>query len=168
MARQKRDTKAILKTIARSERRSSLFWWMVEHHDHIIENARREAIDWRSVCADFAKRGLADTRGKPATEANARKTWQRVRRHVAESRATETAQPPPPVYPSRVDKEWRPANAPPPTGQTEQPELPAVLSPGQPNEFLPIRRIPSHEREPFDPKKQMARLRRIINERSGR
>lgn len=164
MARKKRDTKAILKTIAQSERRSSVFWWMVEQHDEIIENSKREPIDWRSVCADLAKRGFVDTRGKPATEANARKTWQRVRKHVAAARESQAAEPQRPVHPSRVDKAWRPANAPPPPAEAT-PLLPPV---GPQNESVSIRKKSSHDKKPYDPEAALARLDRIINERSGR
>jgi hypothetical protein len=60
MARQKRDTKAILKTIERSGDRSDLFWWMVEQHDEIIKKAKGSRINWPSVCAAAAERGRMD------------------------------------------------------------------------------------------------------------
>ena len=44
-----------------------------------------------------------------------------ARKEVAASREAAAAQPPRPVYPSRVDKDWRPANAPPPFRVDAQP-----------------------------------------------
>jgi len=168
MARQKRDTKAILEVIERSGDRSDLFWWMVEQHDEIIKKANGKRINWPSLCAEAARRGRMDRLGQPPSVMTAKKTWQRARKEVEKARAVKAAEPPRPVYPSRMDKEWQPGNAPPPAVQAERSMLPVVQSAESQNEVMPIRRIPSHEKEPFDPKKQMARLRRIINERSGR
>lgn len=167
MARQNRDTKAILRTIERSEQRSKLFWWMVDQHDEIIGKANGKKIDWPSVCAEAAKRGKLDRSGNPPSVVTAKKTWQRARKEVAAGRATEATQPPRHIYPSRIDKDWRPANAPPP----EQPETtgqPPALFGGRQDELIAVRKTSPHERAPFDPKEQKARLRRIINERSGR
>lgn len=108
MTQRKRDTKAILRTVERSERRSPLFRWMVEHHDELVEASRRDGIHWASFCAEAAKRGLTDTRGHPPTTDNARKTWERVRRVVQKARAEAAAKPPKPIYPSRTPKGWVP------------------------------------------------------------
>ena len=118
MARRNRDTTAILRTIERSEQRSPLFWWMVEHHDQMVQAARRRRINWAGFCAEAANRGLTDTRGDPPTESNARKTWLRARREVERARAAEAAKPPPrpgSIYPSRIPKDWRPQVVPAPT-----------------------------------------------------
>ena len=111
MPRRNRDTKAILRTIERSEQRSPLFWWMVEHHDEMVKAAKRRRINWAAFCAEAAKRGVTDTRGEPPTESNARKTWLRARREVEQARAAEATKPPPhpgSVFPSRIPKDWRP------------------------------------------------------------
>ena len=114
MARQKRDTKAILKVIERSGDRSDLFWWMVEQHDEIIKKASGKRIHWPSVCAEAARRGRMDRLGRPPTVMTAKKTWQRARKEVEAARAAETPAPPPQINPSRIDKTWRPPSAPPP------------------------------------------------------
>lgn len=107
MTTRKRDTRAILRIVARSERRSPLFHWMVENHDALIEASRPDGIQWASFCEEAAKRGLTDTRGLPPSMANARKTWAQARRAVREARAELAARPPKPVYPSRMAK-WTP------------------------------------------------------------
>jgi hypothetical protein len=107
MARRNRDTRAILKTIERSDERSPLFWWMVEHHDEMIQSAHGQRIRWASFCARAVEKGLVDTRGRPPTERNARETWAQARRAVQEARAQLAARPPKPVYPSRMPK-WTP------------------------------------------------------------
>jgi hypothetical protein len=163
MARQKRDTKAILKTIERSGDRSDLFWWMVEQHDEIIKKANGSRINWPSVCAAAAERGRMDRLGQPPSVMTAKKTWQRARKAVAASRTSEAAQPPRPVYPSRVDKDWTPRNAPPPVNQEAAPAAPALSL----NGLMPIRKTASQDDDVYDPKAQKARLRRIIAERSG-
>jgi hypothetical protein len=116
MRRRNRDTKAILGTIERSELRSPLFWWMVEHHDEMVQAATRRRINWAGFCAEAAKRGLTDTRGDTPSESNARKTWLRARREVEQARAAEATKPPArpgSVFPSRIPKDWRPQVAPP-------------------------------------------------------
>jgi hypothetical protein len=116
MARRNRDTKAILRTIERSEQRSSLFWWMVENHDGILRASERQRINWSAFCAQATKRGLRDTRGQVPSERNARETWRQARRAVAEARAAEAVKPSPrpgSIYPSRISKDWRPPIVPP-------------------------------------------------------
>jgi hypothetical protein len=93
MSRQKRDTEAILRTIERSEQRSSLFWWMVERHDEILQASERQRISWPAFCAEAAKRGLTDTRGRPPSEGNARETWRQARIAVANARKADAAKP---------------------------------------------------------------------------
>jgi hypothetical protein len=120
MTQRRRDTKAILRIVARSERRSPLFHWMVEHHDELVEASGRDGIQWASFCAEAAKRGLTDTRGLPPAPDNARKTWAQARRAVREARAELAARPPKPVYPSRMPKGWVP------------PEILAAIESGNP------------------------------------
>lgn len=108
MTQRRRDTKAILRTVVQSERRSPLFRWMVEHHDELVEASGRDGIHWASFCAQAAKRGLTDTQGRPPTADNARKTWERARRAVRKARAEAAAGGPKPIYPSRTPKGWVP------------------------------------------------------------
>jgi hypothetical protein len=106
MTQRRRDTKAILRALARSELRSPLFRWMVEHHDEMVEASQRDGIHWASFCDEAAKRGLTDTRGLAPNPANARKTWAQARKVVQEGR--EAAKPPRPKPPSRFPKDWSP------------------------------------------------------------
>jgi hypothetical protein len=126
MARQNRDLKAINNSVQRNRLRSSLFRWMVAHHDTILASWNGEKIDWRTFCAALAELGLTDTRGRPATEGNARETWRQARKAIAKARAAEAAKVEAkpartvfghPVYPSRM-KDTRPENAPPPPART--------------------------------------------------
>src|SRR5580704_3288486 len=112
MTNGRRQTKAILKAIARGEDRSSLFWWMVEHHDEILAAAEGRRIQWGTFCAEAARLGLTDTKGKPPTTRNARETWRQARRAVEEARERAMAKPPAgragSKYPSRISPDWRP------------------------------------------------------------
>jgi hypothetical protein len=108
MTERRRDTKAILKTVVRSERRSPLFRWMVKHHDELIEASRQERFHWTSFCSEAAKRGLTDTQGQAPTAENARKTWARARKAVQEGLELAAAKPPRPKPPSRFPKDWSP------------------------------------------------------------
>lgn len=127
----KSDASVVLEHIARSTDRSSLFWWMLDHHDEIVTAARGRRIRWKQFCADVTALGLTDTRGKPVTERNARETWRQVRREnarteklrrerevtkaaVAEARRH---------YPSRQPTEWRPEVV------GSGPSLPAIREP---------------------------------------
>ena len=143
--------KAILKTIARGEDRSPLFWWMVENHDRISAAAGRR-IHWKGVCAEAAAHGLTDAEGKSPSEATARQTWRRARQAVAEGRQRESAAPSRvgAKPPSRLSKEWRPQEL------TPAAHPPAVASPS------------GAAKAPYDPQKALAPLDRIMNERSGR
>jgi hypothetical protein len=160
MPRRSRDTRAVLRTIQRSERRSALFWWFVENHDEIQKAAQGARIDWASFCAEAAKRGLTDTHGHAPTERNARETWRQARRAVSEARSHEAAQGPTrkgSVYPSRIPKDWkpeafRPAVAPAPVAPTGTSLVPA----------------PPTNQEPYDWRKRLDQLAETINARSGR
>jgi hypothetical protein len=112
MTNGRRQTKAILKAIARGEDRSSLFWWMVEHHDEILAAAEGRRIQWGTFCTEATRLGLTDTKGKPPTTRNARETWRQARRAVEEARERAMAKPragrPGSKYPSRISPDWRP------------------------------------------------------------
>jgi hypothetical protein len=129
MKHDRRQARAILHTIARSDARSPLFWWMVEHHDEIIAAAAGQRIQWTRFCAEAARIGLTDTRGQPATERNARETWRQARRMVerVNVRQAVTAPSPRPSSPIALDRQApppppiRPAAPPPATCATLMP-----------------------------------------------
>jgi hypothetical protein len=166
MARQKRDTKAILKVIERTGDRSDLFWWMVEQHDEIILKAKGKRINWASVCAEAARRGKMDRLGQPPSVMTAKKTWQRARKEVEAARAAQAVAPPSRVNPSRIDKTWRPENAPGPPAPSAPAPVPANGSLFL-KELMPVRRNSSQDDNDYDPKAQKARMRRVIAQRSG-
>jgi hypothetical protein len=73
--------RAVLGQITHSADRSSLFWWMVEHHDDLCDAAQGRRLQWAPLCAQFAELGLTDATGKPASVRTVRETWKRAR-HV--------------------------------------------------------------------------------------
>ena len=85
MSRDHTGLQAVLREITQSVERSSLFWWMVGHHQELTEASKDRRLPWRSLCAKFAELGLTDVAGKPATPVTARKTWQRARKAVAQA-----------------------------------------------------------------------------------
>ena len=112
MSRQPPSLKTVLSEIAKADDRSSLFWWMVEHHDEVVTAANGRRMQWRRLCVRFAELGLTDRTGKPATEKIARLTWFRARQEVVRVRELSAAAPSQPgaVFPSRMPKDWKPAD----------------------------------------------------------
>jgi len=133
MKQDQRLTRTVLQIIARSDARSPLFWWMVDHHDEIIAAAAGERIRWAAFCAEAARLGLTDTRGRPPTERNARETWRQARRVAARAKLREAATVPSPKLSSPIAPDWqrqaplvpqpptRPAAPPATTGATPMP-----------------------------------------------
>jgi hypothetical protein len=78
-----RGGSAILAQVERPYERSSLFEWLMTHHDEMVAAAGGRRIEWSRLCAEFAKVGLTGADRKPANAATARKTWQRVRKERA-------------------------------------------------------------------------------------
>lgn len=73
-------TQMVLERIARPNTRSSLFWWLFEHHDAVMQSADGRRLDWKGLCATFESEGLSDLDGNPANARTARMTWWRVRK----------------------------------------------------------------------------------------
>jgi hypothetical protein len=139
---------------------------MVKRHDDLAERWGDGKVDWRTACEEFVELGLTDTRGRAVTERNARETWLQARKHVAAKRGKAAAQPTPRINPSRLPKEWRPANAPPPDQAViAAPSANNCVSPQ--NQIAPIRKEGGHKK-PYDPDEQMAHLFRTFKQRSGR
>lgn len=76
--------------LAASER-SPLFLWMLRHHDRLMSLPTGRRMNWRGLSRELAAEGLTDRDGNPPSAETARKTWQRVRRFVAERRTQEAA-----------------------------------------------------------------------------
>ncbi|WP_292530124.1 hypothetical protein [Methylocystis sp.] len=116
MAEKKEKWLAVLDGMARPGNRSSLFWWMFEHHDEIVEATAGQRMQWKRLCVEFVAMGLTDTSGRGVTEANARKTWWQARREKARraaARAADEAKRDAAAearrnYPSRMPRDVRP------------------------------------------------------------
>ena len=102
MPKQTRTYKAILSEVARGNR-STLFRWLVNHHDDLIEQAAGKPMRWEPLSKRFAEHGLTDINGQPATPSTARATWFQARKAVAEAKkrkkASDAARRPGGVYP---------------------------------------------------------------------
>ena len=97
-------TQAVLERIARPNTRSSLFWWLFEHHDAVMQSAEGRRQDWKGLCATFESEGLTDLDGNPANARTARMTWWRVRKEKARIDALRAAE--------RAERERRAAASP--------------------------------------------------------
>jgi hypothetical protein len=114
MGRYGKSLRAVVSEITRSGDRSTLFWWLVDHHDEIACAAKGRRLRWVALCAQFTAAGLTDMNGKSASVATARRTWFRVREMVAEAREREASAAAPTkrvgaTPPSRISKGWRPS-----------------------------------------------------------
>jgi hypothetical protein len=134
VARRTQTYQAILEEVARGGDRSSLFWFMVKHHDDLVRQAEGKRLRWDALCDRFAQHGLTDARGETATTETARRTWLRARKEVAEAKkrkqASDAAKRPGSVYPSRIPPDWRPTVVPPPPTQEAAALLGAVVPAG--------------------------------------
>lgn len=109
MSKRRTGLKAIIRAIDHSPDRSSLFWWLFDHHDEIRHPASGKRITWAPVVAQVAALGLTDRDGKPATPGTVRLTWYRVRQEVARRRAAQlTGMNPARHQPSRAPADWQP------------------------------------------------------------
>ena len=101
-----------MEEVARGGDRSSLFWFLVKHHDELLRQAEGKRFRWKALCERFAQHGLTDARGERANPKTARQTWLRARKAVAEAKkrkqAIDAARRPGDVYPSRISPDWRP------------------------------------------------------------
>lgn len=114
MGRHGKSLRAVVREITRSGESSTLFWWLVNHHDEIAEAAEGRRLRWDALCAQFDAAGLTDLKGKTASPATARRTWFRVREMVADARERQAAAAAQPrrvgaTPPSRISKDWRPS-----------------------------------------------------------
>jgi hypothetical protein len=82
---------AVIAVVRRSPRRSSLFWWLFDHYDELIEQKGLSAVgfDWKFMCAGFVDLELSLVGGAAVTPERASKTWQRVRKEKARLAALE-------------------------------------------------------------------------------
>ena len=84
--------------------RSKLFEWLLAHHDEMVVASAGRRVEWRRLCAEFAKEGLTDGQGNPPNARTARMTWWRVRKEKARIDALRAAE--------RAERERRAAASP--------------------------------------------------------
>ena len=72
--------------------RSKLFEWLLAHHDEMMVASGGRRVEWRRLCAEFAKEGLTDGQGNPPNARTARMTWWRVRKEKARIDAIRAAE----------------------------------------------------------------------------
>ena len=127
---------AVLRDIARGPERSSLFHWLYDSHDEIVQASLGRRIRWKPIAAHAARLGLTDGDDKPPTAERVRQTWFGVRQEVAKQRALRASglRPSLSLRPRRPSADWQPSsvspNAPLPPGSEHQGSQAAVLAAG--------------------------------------
>jgi hypothetical protein len=83
---------SIIDLVERPYQRSKLFEWLLAHHDEMVAASGGRRVEWRRLCAGFAKEGLTDGLGNLANARTARMTWWRVRKEKARIDALRAAE----------------------------------------------------------------------------
>jgi hypothetical protein len=83
---------AVVAVARRSPRHSSLFWFLFDQHDQLIEAKKHSGlgIPWESMLPLFAALNLTLCKGKAVTPKGARQTFLRVRKEKARLAALES------------------------------------------------------------------------------
>jgi hypothetical protein len=121
MATDDEHLKTTLATFRRSEKRSELFSWLVEHHDDLLKAVGGGRVDWRTAAEWFKGIGLTDATGKPASPQRARATWYNVRQFVAKRRVGRA-----PLRPGKAAAPRPPAAVQRPVPETTRPGTPTT------------------------------------------
>lgn len=127
MSRKREDIEAVVSYLLQGPERSTLFWWLVEHHDELVEAKGCKRTRWGPLALQLASYGLTDRENKAASPAVVRLTWQRVRKYVANRNAAKTLQKVVGMRPSRLPPTWRPQEAL-PSQRPSKPGLPREVS----------------------------------------
>jgi hypothetical protein len=137
----------------RSNRRghSPLFLWMRTHHDDLAAEFAANTPNWQQLAQIFRDEGLTDQTGKAPSPAIARLTWYRVRQAVAQTKAEAKRKP--------LVSVALAAATPLPSPMPREPRPPADRPPAP---SPPVQPATGADDDPI------ARLRRTLNERSGR
>jgi hypothetical protein len=134
-------------------RRSSLYRWMRARHDALAASMEADGVAWARITETLREAGLTDGTGKPPTVSRVRTTWYHVKQDVAAAHAKAEASRKPRVAFPLVTENPLPSPVPcEPRPPSDRP--PAIPSPVQP--------AAGGNDDPI------ARLRRTLNERSGR
>ena len=170
MKTKRAGVKAILTQVGQSADRSSLFHWMVEHHDELLANAKGRKMNWIELCVSFGTLGLTNQQGEIATERTARETWYRARKEVARLRAYAARQ----AATGFSGRSSLPSAAPVGRQPTPLPQSTAPLAsavkpqPNTPNSIGDTMRGVEGPVSEEVAKARVAELRRTLEERSGR
>lgn len=134
-------------------RHSPLYTWLRARHDTLAATIEADGPSWPTIAASLAKAGLTDGTGKPPTPERARKCWHQVKKDVAAAREKAAAGRKPLVPMSLTRATPLPS-----------PELREASRPvdRQPDTSPPIQSLTGIDGDP------LARLKRTLNERSGR
>ncbi len=87
-----RGASAILSRVEKPYERSTLFEWLLTHHDEMVAAAGGRRMEWSCLCADFRKEGLTGANGEPVNARTARMTWWRVRKEHTRIEALRAAE----------------------------------------------------------------------------
>jgi hypothetical protein len=124
--------------------RGEVYSWLRAHHAEVAEMLARGELSWPMLAAEMVRLGVKGGRGEAPTPKAAARVWRRVCRDVEQ--AALSSGPLKRKYPSRISPDWRPRVVP-----------PSEASAGS-----------DAANAPYDADEQLARIRRIIAERSGR
>jgi hypothetical protein len=124
--------------------RGEVYSWLRVHQAEVAEMLARGELSWPMLAAEMVRVGVKGGRGEPPTSKAAARVWRRVCRDVEQAALANGPQKR--KYPSRISPNWRPPVVPPSEASGAQ----GAANP------------------PYDPDEQLARIRRIIAERSGR
>ena len=155
MSKKRQDVQAVVDYLLQGPDRSSLFWWLVDHHDELAEAASTKPIRWGPLAVRLASYGLTDRENKTAAPETVRQTWKRVRKFVVEEAAAKQARALlKRQTPSRLPATWRPQEATPPP----RPEV---------GESGPASGPPANETPEERTARILAGIRQTIKARSG-
>ena len=152
--------RAIFRNVDRSSEHSTLFHWLVEHHDEMLNRSDGGRLRWSTLRLTFAEHGLTTANGKAPTESTARQTWYRVRRWVVAKRhraavMAATGLAPRSLMPSASKQSRTPIE----TASSLSSPVRVSVEPAP---------VGSTEPNRLTGKEKIARLRRTLEERSGR
>ena len=99
-----RGASVILSRVEKPYERSTLFEWLLTHHDEMVAAAGGRRIEWIVFAPTFVTRGLPVATGGADQCRTARMTWWRVRKEHARIEALRAAE--------RADRERRAAASP--------------------------------------------------------
>jgi hypothetical protein len=136
----KRELRAMREEVRQGPDRSSLYWWMVDHHAALLAEGKAGRMPWLKLCKRFIAQGLTDGQGKPPTPLRASGTWREATIEVKAAADRAAASPPVPSLPSRQRADWQPPVArilPPSTRRASPPPAANPIPAQEGDEHLP-------------------------------